>query len=82
MRLGIKTDDVFLIELNEKNTQIQNLFLEKIKKIIIEIHSEFLKAKGINEDLIYAFLKKHGFKIKKIQEIPNKQTSNFIATKN
>ena len=32
MRLGIKTDDVFLIELNEKNTQIQNLFLEKIKK--------------------------------------------------
>ena len=33
MRLGIKTEDVFLIELNEKNTQIQNLFLEKIKKI-------------------------------------------------
>ncbi len=33
MRLGIKTDDVFLIELNEKNMQIQNLFLEKIKKI-------------------------------------------------
>ena len=33
MRLGIKTDDVFLIELNEKNQQIQNLFLEKIKKI-------------------------------------------------
>ena len=33
MRLGIKTDDVFLIELNEKNTQVQNLFLEKIKKI-------------------------------------------------
>ena len=54
----------------------------KIKKIIIEIHSEFLKAKGMNEDLIYTFLKKHGFKIKKIQEIPNKQTSNFIATKN
>ena len=33
MRLGIKTDDVFLIELNEKNKQVQNLFLEKIKKI-------------------------------------------------
>ena len=33
MRLGIKTDDAFLIELNEKNTQVQNLFLEKIKKI-------------------------------------------------
>ena len=33
MRLGIKTDNVFLIELNEKNKQVQNLFLEKIKKI-------------------------------------------------
>ena len=33
MRLGIKTDDVFLIELNEKNQLVQNLFLEKIKKI-------------------------------------------------
>ena len=33
MRLGIKTDDVFLIELNEKNHQVQNLFLGKIKKI-------------------------------------------------
>ena len=33
MRLGIKTDDVFLIELNEKNKQVQNLFLDKIKKI-------------------------------------------------
>ena len=33
MRLGIKTDDVFLVELNEKNQQIQNLFLGKIKKI-------------------------------------------------
>ena len=33
MRLGIKTDDAFLIELNEKNKQVQNLFLGKIKKI-------------------------------------------------
>ena len=33
MRLGIKTDDIFLVELNEKNKQVQNLFLEKIKKI-------------------------------------------------
>ena len=54
----------------------------KIKKIIIEIHSEFLKSKGTNEDLIYMFLKEHGFKIKKIQEIPSKQTSNIIAIKN
>ena len=28
------------------------------------------------------FLKEHGFKIKKIQEIPSKQTSNIIAIKN
>ncbi len=54
----------------------------KIKKIIIEIHSGFLKSKGINEDLIYVFLKEHGFKIKKIQEITSKQTSNILAIKN
>ena len=40
----------------------------KIKKIIIELHPKYLKYKGINEDLIYTFLKKHGFEIKKIQE--------------
>ena len=33
MRLGIKTDDKFLIKLNEKNIQIQDSFLEKIKEI-------------------------------------------------
>ena len=54
----------------------------KINKIIIEIHSEFLKSKGINEELIYTFLKEHGFNIKKIQEISSKQTSNIIAIKN
>jgi len=32
MRLGTKTDDEFLISLNEKNKQIQNIFHEKIKK--------------------------------------------------
>jgi len=33
MRLGTKTDDEFLISLNETNKQIQNNFHEKIKKI-------------------------------------------------
>ena len=33
MRLGSKTDDEFLIKLNEKNSQIQNIFHEKIKDI-------------------------------------------------
>ena len=33
MRLGIKTDDQFLVRLNEKNEQIQDVFTNKIKKI-------------------------------------------------
>ena len=33
MRLGIKTDDEFLVKLNEKNEQIQDIFTEKIKKL-------------------------------------------------
>ena len=33
MRLGNKTDDVFLTKLNEKNSQIQSIFHEKIKEI-------------------------------------------------
>ncbi len=33
MRLGNKTDDVFLTKLNEKNSQIQSIFHERIKEI-------------------------------------------------
>jgi len=33
MRLGSKTDDEFLIKLNEKNSRIQSIFHEKIKEI-------------------------------------------------
>ena len=33
MRLGNKTDDEFLIKLNEKNSQIQNIFHKKIEEI-------------------------------------------------
>ena len=33
MRLGSKTDDEFLIKLNEKNNKIQNIFHEKIEEI-------------------------------------------------
>tara|TARA_B110000263_G_C15309128_1_gene512059 strand:- start:3083 stop:3940 length:858 start_codon:yes stop_codon:yes gene_type:complete len=47
-----------------KNVLEQN----KIKKIIIELHPQYLEAKGKNEELIYTFLHKHGFKTKKIQE--------------
>ena len=47
MRLGIKTDDAFLIELNEKNTQVQNLFLEKIKKITKNYSIDVMLQDGI-----------------------------------
>ena len=33
MRLGIKTDDEFLVKLNEKNEQIQHIFTDKIKNL-------------------------------------------------
>ena len=33
MRLGIKTDDQFLVKLNEKNEQIQDIFTDKIKNL-------------------------------------------------
>ena len=33
MRLGIKTDDKFLVKLNEKNEQIQDTFTDKIKNL-------------------------------------------------
>jgi len=60
----------------------------KIKKIIVETHSEYLKAKGIDEDSIYTLLKEHGFTIKKIQEKITAgvshgiHTSNILAIKN
>ena len=34
MRLGIKTDDQFLVKLNEKNEQIQHIFTDKIKNLV------------------------------------------------
>ena len=34
MRLGIKTDDKFLVKLNEKNEQIQDTFTDKIKNLV------------------------------------------------
>lgn len=55
---------------------------DKIRKIICEIHSDFLKAKNFDEKQIYTLLESHGFKITKIQEIIDKQTTNIIATKN
>ena len=44
MRLGNKTDDEFLIGLNKKNNQIQNIFHEKVKDIAknLEIKNLYL----------------------------------------
>jgi len=39
----------------------------KIEKIICEIHSTFLKNRGLDENLIYSLLKENGFSINVIQ---------------
>jgi len=46
MRLGSKTDDVFLIKLNEKNTQIQNIFHKKIKGIAEKYEIDVMMQDG------------------------------------
>ena len=46
MRLGNKTDDEFLIELNEKNNQIQNVFHEKVKDIAKKYSIDVMMQNG------------------------------------
>ena len=46
MRLGSKTNDEFLIKLNEKNNQIQNIFHEKIKKIAEKYQVDVMMQDG------------------------------------
>ena len=55
---------------------------DKIKKIIIELHPSYLEPKGKNEELIYTFLNKHGFKTKKIQEKITAGVSHGVRTYN
>ena len=62
MRLGIKTDDEFLIKLNEKNTPIQNSFLEKIKEIAIKHPVDVMLQDG-------AVKKQETFDVEKIHQI-------------
>ena len=47
MRLGSKTDDEFLIKLNEKNNQIQNIFHEKIEEIAKKYSVDVMMQDGI-----------------------------------
>jgi len=64
MRLGIKTDDGFLIKLNEKNIQIQNNFLEKIKEIAKKHSVNVMLQDG-------AVKKQETFDVEKIHQIYN-----------
>ena len=64
MRLGIKTDDKFLIKLNEKNIQIQNSFLEKIKEIAKKHPVDVMLQDG-------AVKKQETFDVEKIHQIYN-----------
>ena len=64
MRLGIKTDDEFLIKLNEKNIQIQDSFLEKIKEIARKHPVDVMLQDG-------AVKKQETFDVEKIHQIYN-----------
>ena len=64
MRLGIKTDDEFLIKLNEKNMQIQDSFLEKIKNLAEKRSVNVMLQDG-------AVKKQETFDVEKIHQIYN-----------
>ena len=64
MRLGIKTDDEFFIKLNTKNTQIQNKFLEKIKKLAEKQSIDVMLQDGVVK-------KQETFDVEKIHHIYN-----------
>ena len=65
MRLGSKTDDEFLIKLNEKNSQIQNIFHEKIKEVAKKYPVDVMMQDGIVK-------KQETFDVEKIHQIYNK----------
>ena len=70
MRLGIKTDDEFLIKLNEKNIQIQDSFLEKIKEIARKHPVDVMLQDG-------AVKKQETFDVEKIHQIYNNMTERL-----
>ncbi len=70
MRLGNKTDDEFLIRLNEKNSQIQNIFHEKIEEIAKKYPIDVMMQDGIVK-------KQDTFDVKKIQGIYNEFTKKL-----
>ena len=65
MRLGSKTDDEFLIKLNEKNSQIQSIFHEKIKEIAKKHLVDVMMQDGTVK-------KQETFDVEKINQIYNR----------
>ena len=70
MRLGNKTNDEFLIKLNEKNSQIQNIFHEKIEEIAKKYPIDVMMQDGTVK-------KQDTFDVKKIQLIYNEYTKKL-----
>ena len=70
MRLGNKTNDEFLIKLNEKNSQIQNIFHEKIEEIAKKYPIDVMMQDGTVK-------KQDTFDVKKIQLIYNEFTKKL-----
>ena len=64
MRLGSKTDDEFLVRLNEKNNQIQSIFHGKIKEIAKKHPVDVMMQDGIVK-------KQETFDVEKIHQVYN-----------
>jgi hypothetical protein len=72
MRLGSKTDDEFLIKLNEKNSQIQSIFHEKIKEIAKKHLVDVMMQDGTVK-------KQETFEVEKINQIYNRFANGLQA---
>ena len=70
MRLGNKTDDEFLVRLNEKNSEIQNIFHEKIEEIAKKYPIDVMMQDGTVK-------KQDTFDVTKIQQIYNEFTKKL-----
>ena len=72
MRLGNKTDDEFLTKLNEKNSQIQSIFHEKIKEIAKKHLVDVMMQDGTVK-------KQETFEVEKINQIYNRFANGLQA---
>ena len=72
MRLGNKTDDEFLIGLNKKNNQIQNIFHEKVKDIAKKYSIDVMMQNGTVK-------KQETFEVEKINQIYNRFANGLQA---